>query len=55
MLQLYSIISQIDMFSPQISDFINQFNTIILDNNINVITNIAGNMYVDIPNRYASR
>jgi hypothetical protein len=37
------------MFLPQIADLINQFNTIVLDNGVNVITDRAANMYMDIP------
>lgn len=35
---------------PQLSDFISQFNNIVVTNNVNVITDAAGNMSLDVPN-----
>ena len=49
MTQLLSIINEIDFVIPQMSSFIDQFNTIILQNSINIITDTDSNMFMDIP------
>jgi hypothetical protein len=40
---------QIDKLLPQLSDFIGQFNNLVLTTNINVITDSSGNMSIDVP------
>lgn len=43
------IVSQISYLLPQLSDFIDQFNTTVRQANVNVISDAAGNMSVDVP------
>ena len=43
------IMSKINELLPQLSDFISQFHNTILTNNINVITDVSGNMSIDVP------
>lgn len=43
------IISKVNELLPQLSDFISQFHNTILTNNINVITDVSGNMSIDVP------
>ena len=40
---------KINELLPQFSDFISQFNNMVLTNNINVITDASGNMSLDVP------
>ena len=47
--ELTDITLKINELLPQLSDFISQFHSIILTNNINVITDAAGNMSLDVP------
>jgi len=49
MSELMYIVNQLDGILPQIGDFISQFNNIILENKINIITDTASNMFMDIP------
>lgn len=49
MLELLNIINEINAILPQISDFIGQFNSIIIDNNVNIITDSEANMFMDVP------
>lgn len=49
MTDLTDIILEINRQLPQLSDFINHFNAIVNQNNINVITDSAGNMSIDVP------
>lgn len=46
---LSSIITDINELLPQLSDFINNFNKVVVENDINVITDSAGNMSIDFP------
>jgi hypothetical protein len=48
-LELTDIINQINILLPQLSQFIDQFNLIIVNNDINVITDSTGNMSIDAP------
>jgi hypothetical protein len=50
MSELLNIINEIDIILPQITNFINQFNNTILENNINIVTDTAANMFMDVPN-----
>lgn len=47
--ELTTISLQIDRLLPQLSDFIDQFNNLVLTTNINVITDSSGNMSIDVP------
>lgn len=47
--ELTEISLQIDKLLPQLSDFIDQFNNLVLTTNINVITDTSGNMSIDVP------
>lgn len=49
MVELTEVTLKINELLPQLSDFIDQFNNIILSNNINVITDTSGNMSLDVP------
>jgi hypothetical protein len=47
--ELTDITLKINELLPQLADFISQFHSIILTNNINVITDAGGNMSLDVP------
>lgn len=34
---------------PQLADFINQFNTVVTESGVNVVTDSTGNMDIDVP------
>jgi hypothetical protein len=46
---LNDILSNIGYILPQISGFIDHFNNVVVQNNINVITDSVGNMSIDVP------
>ncbi len=46
---LTEIITQIDIILPQLSEFINQFNNLVKNANINIITEIDGTLSIDVP------
>lgn len=46
---LSHIITEINSLLPQLSDFICQFNNLVANTGINVITDSVGNMSIDIP------
>ena len=46
--ELTEVTLKINELLPQFSDFISQFNNIILTHNINVITNTSGNMSLGV-------
>ena len=46
---LLDIVKEIDQFMPQLENFITNFNTTIAESGINVITDSAGNMELDVP------
>lgn len=48
-LDLSGIISEVNVLLPQFVGFIDQFNTIISQSGLNVITDSAGNMSIDVP------
>jgi hypothetical protein len=48
-LDLPSIVSELNILIPQFGDFVNQFNNLVIQTNINVITDSAGNMEIDVP------
>lgn len=47
---LTELLLKVNELMPQLSDFISQFNNIVVTNNVNVITDAAGNMSLDVPN-----
>ena len=47
--ELTNIISEIIRMLPQFSDFVSQFHKVINENNINVMTDIEGNLSIDVP------
>ena len=48
-LDLNSIIKEISSLLPNLSVFINQFNEVVSNTGINVITDSAGNLSIDVP------
>lgn len=46
---LSEIIVEVNRLLPQLSDFITQFNNIIIETGVNVVTDSAGNMSIDVP------
>lgn len=48
-LDLPSIISEVNVLLPQFVGFIDQFNTLISQSGLNVITDSGGNMSIDVP------
>lgn len=47
---LTDIVLKFDQLLPQLSDFIGQFNHMLINNPINIVTEANGNMSVDVPN-----
>jgi hypothetical protein len=43
------IILEINRLLPQLETFITQFKTVVLDTGVNVITDVEGNMSIDVP------
>jgi len=48
-IDISQIIIEINTLLPQLSDFINQFHNLVSQSNINVITDSAGNLSIDVP------
>jgi hypothetical protein len=48
-LDLSSIVAEVNTLLPQLANFIDQFNNIITQSGINVITDSSGNMSIDVP------
>lgn len=46
---LVDIINEVNELLPQLSDFIDKFNSLVIDKNINVVTDSMGNMSIDVP------
>lgn len=44
------ILSEVNTLLPQLSNFVTQFNNLVLETSINVITDSSGNMSIDVPN-----
>jgi hypothetical protein len=42
-------VSNLDFMMPQLANFIEQFNNVVKEFNVNVITDTYGNMSVDVP------
>lgn len=49
LVDLSEIITKLDQLIPQFSEFIGQFDNIVINNNINVITEVNGYLSVDVP------
>lgn len=47
--ELVDVVNQVTALLPQLSEFITQFNGIISEHSINVITETNGNMSIDVP------
>jgi hypothetical protein len=47
--ELINVISEIDRLLPQLAGFITQFNDFVNETGINVFTDVAGNMSIDVP------
>jgi len=48
-LEIQEIIGELNSLLPQLTNFINQFNSTVSDTGINVITDSVGNMSIDVP------
>ena len=55
MSEFMEIVDQIDALIPQFAGFIDQFNTLVIQKSINVITDSCGNMSIDVPNNMPSK
>ena len=47
---LLDIVSEVGKLLPQLSNFISQFDTTVVKTGVNVITDTAGSMSIDVPN-----
>ena len=48
-LDLFNVITELNTLLPQLADFINQFHNLVNQSGINVVTDIMGNMSIDVP------
>lgn len=48
-LDLTSIVSELNILVPQLSNFVEQFNNLIIENSINVISDTTGNLEIEVP------
>lgn len=48
-LDLPSIIAEVNVLLPQLVGFVDQFNTLVSQSGLNVITDSVGNMSIDVP------
>jgi hypothetical protein len=55
MSEFMDIVDQIDALIPQFAGFIDQFNTLVIQKNINVISDSCGNMSIDVPHNMPSK
>jgi NADH-ubiquinone oxidoreductase chain 3 len=46
---LTDIVLSVSRSMPQLSDFINQFNTVVSKENINVVSDVQGNLSIEVP------
>lgn len=49
-MSILEIVSEVGKLLPQLSTFIEQFDTTVVKSGVNVITDTAGNMSIDVPN-----
>ena len=47
--ELSEVVNKINELMPQLTEFIGQFNNIVVNDSINVITETNGNMSIDVP------
>jgi hypothetical protein len=48
-LDLFNVITELNTLLPQLADFINQFHNLVNQSGINVVTDIVGNMSIEVP------
>ena len=48
-MDMFQILTEINSLLPQLSDFVNQFNNLVITSKISVITDSTGNMSIDVP------
>jgi len=48
-MDISEIVTEIDTLLPQLAKFISQFNSTVSQSGINVVTDVAGNMNIDVP------
>ena len=48
-LDLFNVITELNTLLPQLADFINQFHNLVNQSGINVVTDIMGNMSIEVP------
>jgi hypothetical protein len=53
-LEYTEIISQLEPLLPQFASFIDQFNTLIIQKSLNVMSDSYGNMVIDVPNQMSN-
>lgn len=46
---LTNVISEIDRLLPQLAGFISQFNKVVIETGINVVSDTQGNLSIDVP------
>jgi len=49
------LVNQIDGLIPQFAGFIDQFNTLIIQKSLNVISDSSGNMSIDVPHDMSNK
>jgi hypothetical protein len=49
-MEISQIVNEINILMPQLENFISQFNNLVNETGINVITDSVGNMSIDVPN-----
>ena len=55
MSEFMDIVDQIDALIPQFAGFIDQFNTLVIQKSVNVISDSCGNMSIDVPHDMSSK
>lgn len=48
-IDISQIVTEVGSLMPQLSLFITQFNSVVTENDINVVTDVVGNMSIDVP------
>lgn len=54
-LEIMNLISEIDSLLPQFAGFIDQFNILIIQKDLNVISDSCGNMSIDVPSDMSNK
>jgi hypothetical protein len=49
-LELTNILVEINTLLPQLSNFLTQFNSVVIETGVNVVSDSVGNMAIDVPN-----